>query len=116
MRVEGLSFALAWAASADAALHVNTSRYGIAMADLKAQFDDAVAASRHLNARPDNAVLLKLYALFKQASLGDVTGERPDMFDAVGTAKYDAWEALRATSQDQAMQAYVALIEKLKSA
>ena len=85
------------------------------MSDLKARFDDAVTASRQLSARPSNATLLTLYALFKQASLGDVSGERPDMFDAIGTAKYDAWDALRGASRDAAMQRYIELIAKLQA-
>jgi acyl-CoA-binding protein len=58
--------------------------------------------------------LLKIYALFKQGSSGDVTGERPGFTDMVGRAKYDAWAALKGTSQDDAMQQYVDLIEDLK--
>jgi acyl-CoA-binding protein len=58
--------------------------------------------------------LLKIYALFKQGSSGDVTGERPGMTDFVGRAKYDAWEQLKGTSQEEAMQQYIDLIEELK--
>lgn len=86
------------------------------MPDLKARFDDAVVQSKTLTKRPDNATLLAIYAHFKQATDGDVKGERPDMFNAVGCAKFDAWDGLQGTSRDDAMQAYVALIEKLKSA
>jgi acyl-CoA-binding protein len=60
--------------------------------------------------------LLKIYALFKQGSSGDATGERPGFTDMVGRAKYDAWAALKGTSQDDAMQQYVDLIEDLKNA
>ena len=84
------------------------------MSDLKAQFDQAVVASKQLTAKPDNATLLKIYSLYKQATAGDVKGERPDSFDMVGAAKFDAWEGLEGTSQDDAMTHYVALITKLK--
>jgi acyl-CoA-binding protein len=83
------------------------------MAKLKAQFDKAVAESKTLPEKPDNATLLKLYALYKQAG-GDVDGKRPGFTDMVGRAKYDAWAALKGKSSDEAMQEYVDLIESLK--
>jgi acyl-CoA-binding protein len=81
---------------------------------LQEQFDQAQADSKNLSERPDNMTLLKIYALFKQASAGDVTGERPGMTDFVARAKYDAWDALKGTSQDEAKQQYIDLIEELK--
>jgi len=81
---------------------------------LKDQFDAAVAASKNLPERPDNMTLLKIYALFKQASAGDVEGSRPGFTDMVGRAKYDAWAGLKGTSSDEAMQQYIDLIESLK--
>ena len=85
------------------------------MSDLKTRFDEAVAGSKTLTKRPDNTTLLAIYANFKQASEGDVKGERPDMFDRVGCAKFDAWEAIEGTSKEDAMAAYVAIYEKLKA-
>jgi diazepam-binding inhibitor (GABA receptor modulating acyl-CoA-binding protein) len=82
--------------------------------ELKQQFDAAVAQSKELTRRPSNEELLKLYALFKQATEGDVTGERPGGFDFKAIAKHDAWEELKGKSKDQAMQEYVSLIEELK--
>lgn len=84
------------------------------MSDLKARFEKAVAESKSLPARPDNPTLLKIYALFKQASEGDNTGKRPGFTDIVGRAKYDAWKGLEGTSNEQAMQNYIDLIESLK--
>jgi diazepam-binding inhibitor (GABA receptor modulator, acyl-CoA-binding protein) len=81
---------------------------------LQAQFDQALAGSKNLPERPDNMTLLKIYALFKQASTGDVDGKRPGFTDMVGRAKYDAWDALKGTSKDDAMQQYVDLIAELK--
>ncbi len=85
------------------------------MSDLKAQFDAAVTASKLLTKKPDNMTLLKIYANFKQATEGDVSGERPDMFDRVGVAKFDAWDNLEGTSKEAAMQAYIDLIAKLQA-
>ena len=81
---------------------------------LQEQFIQAQAESKNLPERPDNMTLLKIYALYKQGSSGDVQGERPGMTDFVNRAKFDAWDALKGTSQDQAMQQYIDLIEELK--
>ena len=84
------------------------------MADLKAAFDKAVAESKNLPEKPDNATLLKIYALYKQATAGDVDGKRPGFSDMVGRAKWDAWNAVKGKDADDAMQEYVDLIESLK--
>ena len=84
------------------------------MANLKAAFEQAVADSKQLPEKPDNATLLKIYALYKQASSGDVDGKRPGFTDMVGRAKWDAWNEVKGKSSDEAMQAYVDLIESLK--
>jgi len=84
------------------------------MADLTARFEQAVAESKQLPEKPDNMTLLKIYALYKQASAGDVEGKRPGFTDMVGRAKYDAWAELKGKSTDEAMQEYIDLIESLK--
>jgi diazepam-binding inhibitor (GABA receptor modulating acyl-CoA-binding protein) len=84
------------------------------MASLKAKFDKAVADSKKLPEKPDNSTLLKIYALYKQASEGDVQGKRPGFTDLVGRAKYDAWAGVKGKSANEAMQEYVDLIESLK--
>jgi len=81
--------------------------------DLKSKFEAAAAAAKSTKKKPDNASLLKLYSYFKQATEGDVKGERPGGFDFVGGAKYDAWSKLKGTSKDDAMQNYVKQVEKL---
>ena len=84
------------------------------MSKLDTAFDAAVAASKTLASRPDNQTLLQIYALFKQASQGDVTGKRPGFTDLVGRAKYDAWAKLQGTARDDAKQAYIDLVKELK--
>ena len=84
------------------------------MADLKAKFEKAVAESKQLPEKPDNATLLKIYSLYKQATAGDVDGKRPGFTDMVGRAKWDAWAAVKGKSGDEAMQEYIDLIESLK--
>ena len=83
------------------------------MSDLAQRFEQAVAESKNLPERPDNMTLLKLYALYKQGSAGDVEGKRPGFTDMVGRAKFDAWAALKGTGSDEAMQQYIDLIESL---
>ena len=84
------------------------------MSKLKATFEAAVADSKKLPEKPDNMTLLKLYALYKQATEGDVDGKRPGFTDMVGRAKFDAWAAIKGKSGDEAMQEYVDLVESLK--
>ncbi len=81
--------------------------------DLKARFEAAAATAKATRKKPDNATLLKLYAYYKQATLGDVQGERPGGFDFVGGAKYDAWAKLKGSSRDEAMQSYIKQVERL---
>jgi diazepam-binding inhibitor (GABA receptor modulating acyl-CoA-binding protein) len=84
------------------------------MSALKQAFEKAVADSKNLPERPDNATLLKIYALYKQGTDGDVEGKRPGFTDMIGRAKWDAWNEIKGTSTDEAMKQYIALIEDLK--
>lgn len=84
------------------------------MADLKVLFDKAVADSKSLPDKPDNQTLLQLYALYKQATSGDVDGKRPGFADMVGRAKWDAWNAVKGKDAKTAMKEYVELVESLK--
>ena len=77
------------------------------------QFEAAVSKSKTLPQRPSNEDLLKLYALYKQATEGDVSGERPGGFDFKAIAKYDAWAAQKGKPAGEARQEYVNLVEKL---
>jgi carboxylesterase len=81
---------------------------------LELDFEAATAASRTLRKAPDNDTLLSLYALYKQASAGDVAGDRPGALDMVARAKYDAWAQRRGMSSDAAMKAYIELVDGLK--
>jgi diazepam-binding inhibitor (GABA receptor modulator, acyl-CoA-binding protein) len=83
------------------------------MADLNASFEAAVANSKNLSERPDNATMLKLYALYKQASSGDNTDKKPGFGDMVGRAKWDAWNGMKGTANDAAKQQYIDLVESL---
>jgi acyl-CoA-binding protein len=85
------------------------------MPDLKAAFEQAAKEAQKLPAKPDNQTLLTLYALYKQATAGDVSGSRPGMMDMVARAKYDAWAKVKGASREDAMQRYIALVEKLKA-
>ena len=84
------------------------------MTDPKTRFDAAVADSKSLPDKPDNATLLKLYALYKQATSGDAHDERPGFSDMVGRAKWDAWNELKGRGAAAAMQDYSDLIDSLK--
>ena len=83
------------------------------MATIQEQFEKAVADVKTLTERPDNDTMLRLYALYKQGSEGDVKGAKPGIFDFVGSAKYEAWEKLQGSSPEQAMRKYLDLAKKL---
>ncbi|OJX37234.1 MAG: acyl-CoA-binding protein [Burkholderiales bacterium 68-12] len=83
------------------------------MSDLNAAFESAVAQSKNLSERPDNATLLKIYALYKQGTAGDNAEKKPGFGDMVGRAKWDAWNNLKGTAQDDAKQQYIDLIGSL---
>ena len=84
------------------------------MTDLLSQFVQAQQDVTDLLERPDNSTMLKLYALFKQATQGDVTGEEPSSFDFVRRAKFDAWSAIKGTSAEESMRQYVELVASLR--
>ena len=86
------------------------------MSDLQTRFTRAADDAKRLQRRPDNTTMLQLYALYKQATSGDVSGSRPGFTDLVGRAKYDAWAELKGKSRDAAMQEYVAQVETLQRA
>ena len=83
------------------------------MSDLNATFEAAVANSKNLSERPDNATLLKIYGLYKQGTVGDNTEKKPGFGDMVGRAKWDAWNSLKGTPSDAAKQQYIDLSESL---
>ena len=83
------------------------------MSELEAQFKSAAEAVKSLPEKPENDMLLRLYGLYKQGSEGDVTGAKPGFFDFKGVAKSEAWEKLKGTSNEKAMEDYVKLVKRL---
>jgi acyl-CoA-binding protein len=81
--------------------------------DIQQQFDSAVARSKEFSKRPSNEELLSLYGLYKQATEGDVNGDRPGGFDFKAIAKYDAWEELKGKKKEDAQKEYISLVAKL---
>ncbi|HKF01758.1 MAG TPA: acyl-CoA-binding protein [Candidatus Sulfotelmatobacter sp.] len=84
------------------------------MSDLQDHFARAQQDVNELAERPDNNTMLKLYALFKQAAQGDATGEQPSSFDFVRRAKFDAWNAMKGTTAEDAMRQYIELVASLR--
>uniref|UniRef100_A0A672IIT9 Acyl-CoA-binding protein n=1 Tax=Salarias fasciatus TaxID=181472 RepID=A0A672IIT9_SALFA len=80
----------------------------------EAKFEAAAAEVKQLKAKPADEEMLRIYALFKQANVGDVNTARPGMLDFTGKAKWDAWEKLKGKSKEDAMNEYIALVEELK--
>ena len=84
------------------------------MSDMQKKFDAAARDVQKLTKRPDDEDMLRLYAMYKQATEGDVTGDRPGAFSFVDRAKYDAWAKLKGTDTAKARESYVKLVERLK--
>lgn len=84
------------------------------MSDLQSLFEAAEANSKLLPEKPDNPTLLKIYGLYKQATLGDNAEKKPSFSDFVARAKWDAWTANKGVSSDEAKQKYIDLIESLR--
>ena len=82
--------------------------------NLHEQFEQAVTESKLLPEKPSNDILLKIYSLYKQATQGDVSGEKPNGFDFINLAKYNAWESQKGKTSEESMQEYVDLINSLK--
>ncbi|CDS12370.1 hypothetical protein LRAMOSA04565 [Lichtheimia ramosa] len=80
-----------------------------------AEFEKAAKEVNELKNKPSNDELLKLYGLYKQATVGDVNTDRPGGFDFKGKAKWDAWNALKGKSQEDAEKEYIAFVEELKA-
>ena len=83
--------------------------------ELKTSFNQSQEKVKSLTSRPSNEELLSLYAYYKQSVDGDVTGKRPGMIKVKNRAKFDAWSAIKGTSQENAMKEYISIVEKLKS-
>jgi diazepam-binding inhibitor (GABA receptor modulating acyl-CoA-binding protein) len=86
------------------------------MAETDKKFEAAAKEVQKFKQRPDDEDLLRLYALFKQGTEGDVTGERPGAFAMKDRAKYDAWARVKGTDSAKAREQYVKLVERLKKA
>ena len=84
------------------------------MTDLEKKFETATKDAQALKKRPSDDDMLRLYATYKQAMTGDVSGDRPGSLDFVARAKYDAWARLKGTARDKAMKSYVDLVERFK--
>ena len=81
---------------------------------LEEDFNSAAERATQLPKRPSNDIMLQLYALYKQANEGDVTGDRPGFADFEGRAKYDSWNKLQGKSGENAKQEYISLVEILE--
>ncbi len=83
------------------------------MSDTKDRFMAAVDAVQGLEQRPDEETLLQLYAFYKQGTMGDVSGDKPGMFDFVGMTKWEAWASLQGMPRDEARRQYTDLVISL---
>ncbi|XP_077365004.1 acyl-CoA-binding domain-containing protein 5A isoform X2 [Festucalex cinctus] len=75
------------------------------------RFDAAVKVIKSLppngSFQPSNDMMLKFYSYYKQATVGKCNIARPGFWDAVGKAKWNAWNSLGEMTKEEAMAAYV---------
>ena len=83
------------------------------MTELEQKFEDAKKHVLDLTSKPSNDVMLELYALNKQATIGDINADKPAMFDFVAAAKYNAWNAKLGMNKEEAQQKYIDYVESL---
>lgn len=81
--------------------------------EMKQRFDAAKARLNTLTAPPDQLTMLALYALFKQANEGDVSGRRPAITKMVDRAKYDERQKIKGMTATEAMERYIAKVNSL---
>lgn len=79
------------------------------MSELEQKFNEMVTAVRDatINFSPNNTQKLKLYAFYKQATQGNISGECPSVIHMVERAKWQAWNAIKNMSKEQAMESYL---------
>ncbi|XP_076352682.1 enoyl-CoA delta isomerase 2-like isoform X2 [Tachypleus tridentatus] len=81
--------------------------------NLNSEFENAKEKLNILKEDPGNNVKLRLYSLFKQATVGVCSGEKPFAFDFVAKAKWEAWNSLGSMSREDAMKEYIKTVEEL---
>ncbi len=84
------------------------------MSELEERFEEASDEVQDLPERPSNDDLLALYAHYKQATEGDVSGKRPGMTKFKQRAKYDAWADKKGMDKEDAMEKYIEIVDRLK--
>jgi len=76
-------------------------------------FITATQLIRNIKSRPSNEELLKLYGLYKQATIGNNLTNKPSVFNIKEKAKWDSWNNEKNKSQDKAKQEYIDLVNIL---
>lgn len=82
--------------------------------NLEEQFQKAVEDSVKITTRPPNRILLQLYSLYKQATIGDINMDEPRGRNFVAKLKHQAWKKQEGKSQKDSKKEYVNLINSLK--
>ena len=85
--------------------------------DIQKAFNDSVEYVKTAPPQKEasQSLKLKMYALYKQATQGDVCGPKPGLMDIAGKAKYKAWSRLKGVSKEEAMQQYVDMVARASS-
>ena len=76
-------------------------------------FTDAKQKVEELYKRMDNKTIKKVYAYYKQATEGDISGKRPSALRFRDRVKFDAWSSISGMKKEDAEAAYIELVNNL---
>uniref|UniRef100_A0A5K4F4D1 ACB domain-containing protein n=1 Tax=Schistosoma mansoni TaxID=6183 RepID=A0A5K4F4D1_SCHMA len=75
--------------------------------DITKEFDSHAEKVKKLKTKPNDHDLLELYALYKQATVGDNNTSSPGILDLKGKAKWNAWNGKKGICREEAKKLYV---------
>ena len=81
--------------------------------DLQTKFEALVKQVQDstIDFKPNNTQKLKLYAFYKQATVGNVDGPCPTVIHMIERAKWQSWNAIKGMNKETAMEEYLKVFE-----
>ena len=84
------------------------------MSRVEDDFLNACQRVEEFYTRLNNSTIRKIYAHYKQATEGDVSGKRPSVLKLRDRIKFDSWSSISGMSKDDAKIAYIELVNNLE--
>lgn len=80
---------------------------------MQEKFDQAAINVKKLRKSPKNDELVEIYALYKQATIGNVNTADPGIWKKKEKIKWNAWKHKEGTNREKAKQDYVNKVNEL---